>query len=321
MNKLIILAIATLALAGAFWLASPPDAPNDQSVSVDDNAEIDTSGASSAEELIARYVDSYSQKDSKAFIALLHPESLANVENKELGFSNWGQLITNHSFKVAPISKDKLDALTNAWMLPLNPSHVIALKFDHADGGRMGYDVFAIESNGKWHVIQPTMRNPNPKTPDPTIDSFIYEFDPDAFQNFNHQWTLSFSTENQNDFQVLLVSDEEQILLSTRQLNKDQHGRKNLRVVLQAENIESAESMFRIPCSIGSASGGISADFKIPGNQALNFAPVSQPTRSGHEIVLGEFSVMNDGKLEAHRLLVREHDPLSPVPREVFLDL
>ena len=168
-----------------------------------------------------------------------------------------------------------------------------------------------------FHSAIKTKSEPNRTRPDNRL--IIYHFEHTALHN--HQWVLSFKADNPNDFQVLLVGNEEQLLMSTRQLNKDQHGRKNLHIELKAENLDVAESMILIPCSIGSAHQSIGSTYRIPGNQSMKFIPVPHPTRSNREIVLGEFSVMNDGKRESHRLPIREYDPLTPEPRKVFLDL
>lgn len=325
MKKLILLVIATLVTAVVYWLASPPDATTDQPVGVDSKAKTNTSGESSAEELIARYVDSQNQKNLDAFLALVHPEILAGLDTKDQKYSTWlnsAKPIVNQTFEISPLPHDKRNVIKQTWGIRLEPTHQITINSTLDSGGPVFHVLIAIESNAQWHLIlplKPIKLNQNTTVPDPAIDSFAYRFESAGLHN--HQWDLSFKMDNPNDFQVLLAGDEEQILLSTRQLNTDQYGRNNLRVRLKVESVDNAESMIPIPCSIGSAHQSIGYTFRIPGNQSLKCIPVSQPTRSNREIVLGEFLVMNDGKLESNRLLIREFDPQTPEPREVFLDL
>lgn len=320
MKKLMLLVLAISPIAALYWLASPPAEQANQPDGVENAPEVETLGGSSAEELVDRYVESINQKDADAFLTVLHPRIVAELDIKDPKSSSWinsAQPMKNHSFKIGPISQYKLDSWTK-WDHPVKPTHEISLKYDGNGSGTAGRNLYVRESDGQWYVVQPVKRNLKSPAPDTTVDSFVYHFE--HVELHKHQWELSFKSDNPNDFQVVLVGSEESILLSTRQLNKDQHGRKHLHVELNVENTEDAESIL-IDCSIGSAYQAVGSKLKILGNQSLNWIPASQPARSDRDIQLGEVTTVIDGNLETYRLLVREHDPLTPEPRQVFLDL
>ncbi len=323
--------------AAGYWLSlssSDPPQPANDLPSVTDELALPT-GEPSIDELVTKYVKYTNQRDLDQYLALLHPEDQAALEDVEQKFASWKEWkhkIPDHSFAHAPISDYRLNSLSSHWVLITQPTHEVVLSYEMESGGTRRDTFFAAEQNDRWYLIQPTQLKP-PPTVDPSKDEFVYYFAP-LYDN-RHNWILAFESSNSNDFQLVLSGDTDQILMSPCELNSDQHGRKQLRICFD-EIVEIKEGTFIQPRgndkydvkegksieirggSRSSARQSMSMRIFIEGDAFLACHPVEQPVRSGGEISLAEISVRRNGRTQTHRLFVKETAPPPSEPRKPF---
>ncbi len=159
------------------------------------------------EELISNYVRYYNARDFNSYMALHIPASYTNVEPVEKILNRvkktWSkpkESITNYSFKIRKLSKIESDELSNWYLLPIAPTHLVTMKYDPTKSSSIsGHTLHVVQINKSWYLHMPYIypSNPNKQSEKPDVT-----YKPCSFSDIClHSWTF-----NNLDYELLNIS-------------------------------------------------------------------------------------------------------------------
>ena len=108
--------------------------------------------------------------------------------------------ITNYSYKIRKLNKIETDELSNWYLLPTVPTHLVTMKYDPSKNSSInGHTMYAAQINNIWYLHPPYIYPPNPNK---KLEKPAVTYKPCSFSDIClHKWTF-----NNLNYELLNVS-------------------------------------------------------------------------------------------------------------------